>query len=76
MNNMRNPVTATPRLKPTSTRNYPKRRYQTGGEVTPTAEEMADKTTRQLDPRYWASIGKPNLPPTHVQFNWKTGKFE
>jgi hypothetical protein len=75
-------VTAPPRIRPISTREYGKvsrylPQYQAGGEVTtPTAEEMAHETTRQLSPSFWANMGKPKLPPTHPSFNWKTGQFE
>jgi hypothetical protein len=42
----------------------------------PTANELAEQSTRQLDPRFWHSMGKPSLPPTHRQFNWRTGAFD
>jgi hypothetical protein len=42
-------VNAPPRLKPISTREYGKtRNYQQGGDVTPTAEQLAQQTTQQL----------------------------
>ena len=90
--------------KPLSTREYGKTRsysheydktpgYQAGGDVTPTADQLAQQTTaqlpqqptaaalseqteRQLDPRYWASLGKPALPPTHRKYDYRTGNFE
>jgi len=42
-------VNEPPRLKPTNTRDYGKvRNYQAGGDVTPTADQLAQQTTAQL----------------------------
>jgi len=65
-----NPIHTPPRIKPTSTRNYPKpQAFQDGGLIAaaatpPPPPPPIDKGP--TTPRQWRDLGKPNLPPANV----------